>query len=1161
MERGVKIVILQYTFMLMMLGVTVQAQPVLVDEIPRGSKNFTKIGDLVYFISGDSLLRTDGTAEGTILLKRGMDNAGDFEEFDGVFYFANAQDPGLSYGKWKELWRSDGTPSGTFILKTSSEYDLEIVDHTPSFLFFKASDISTGLELYRTNGTIAGTALVKDINPGTADGYFDMGAVVGNFLFFAGNNGSSGLELWKSDGTSGGTVMVKDISPGAGNGFHGGSVLSYNGLFYFSGNTVENGIEPWVSDGTDSGTQLLQDIVPGPESSDFMEFKIGNNGVVYFFVFPREHEGTYRGAGDLWKTSGTPGSTARIKTIAYEDSDYHSFLIYKGKVYFFVWETALSGFGGVENALWVTDGTTEGTQRVFGLYTFEGGLTYFEVVNDYMLFYGNHQGYPSPLFKSDGTTDGTTVLTRFNSAGYHMGPRDLTRVDDLLFYGDHDGPAYEGTPDNPGDYYQLFQSDAITTQSVRSIYGGSYIGTDDITEFNSKVLFTTQDDQHNSTDTRKRLWLYDPNKPAENTAFFTLVNADTDEDIQQLNEADIIAIDENTNINIRYNPLETPGSVVFKVDDVATRTETAPPYSLAGDVNGDYAPWQQANPGTYKLTAIPYSEAGGNGTAGEALIINFTIEGESGTEDCLASGTILREYWDGISGNYVSAIPTDKEPTSTNQLTLFEGPTNFDTNYGTRIRGYICPPSTGNYTFWIASNDNSELWLSTDDNPANKVRVAQVTGATNPREWGKFSSQKSTSIHLTASKRYYIEALHKQGVGTDNIAVGWQLADGTMERPIPGNRLSPFSGGDSNMLPAVTITHPEMEQTFDAPATINIEANATDADGSIVKVEFFEGSTKIREDLTSPYGYTWSDVPAGTYILTAKAFDDKGGNSTSAPVNVTVRDESTASGTITREYWSGVQGDKVSDIPVHTASTGTGELTLFEAPSNIGTNYGTRIRGYIFPPVSGDYYFYISSNDHSELWLSNTEDPSDKIMIAYVRGATGIRQWNKFASQRSAPIALTEGNTYYIEALHKQGIGTDNLAVGWRMPDGTFERPIPGNRLLPFEFNPAFTGIQAFNTTGSQHEVGYKQVNIYPNPLQSVNPELTISGYEGIAEPVETQIEIISMTGEVIYTEIISCGGNCHAYIMKINEQLVPGVYMVNLKTNGARLSKRLLVR
>ena len=75
-------------------------------------------------------------------------------------------------------------------------------------------------------------------------------------------------------------------------------------------------------------------------------------------------------------------------------------------------------------------------------------------------------------------------------------------------------------------------------------------------------------------------------------------------------------------------------------------------------------------------------------------------------------GAISREVWTGISGTTVANIPVGAPPNVTDTLPSFEAPTDWADNYGTRLRGYITAPVTGDYTFWIASDDNSELWLS-----------------------------------------------------------------------------------------------------------------------------------------------------------------------------------------------------------------------------------------------------------------------------------------------------------------------------------------------------------------------------------------------------------------------------------------------------------------
>jgi hypothetical protein len=90
-----------------------------------------------------------------------------------------------------------------------------------------------------------------------------------------------------------------------------------------------------------------------------------------------------------------------------------------------------------------------------------------------------------------------------------------------------------------------------------------------------------------------------------------------------------------------------------------------------------------------------------------------------------------------------------------------------------------------------------------------------------------------------------------------------------------------------NKLPTISITSPVNGNTFTAPAGIVINATASDADGAIAKVEFYNGSTKLGEDGSSPYSFTWSNVGAGTYTIKAVATDDRGGQST-AQLNVVV---------------------------------------------------------------------------------------------------------------------------------------------------------------------------------------------------------------------------------------------------------------------------------
>ena len=72
--------------------------------------------------------------------------------------------------------------------------------------------------------------------------------------------------------------------------------------------------------------------------------------------------------------------------------------------------------------------------------------------------------------------------------------------------------------------------------------------------------------------------------------------------------------------------------------------------------------------------------------------------------------------------------------------------------------------------------------------------------------------------------------MHKESTGRDNLAVGWQLPNGTLQRPMPTSSLSPF---DINYLPNASITSPANGFSTVAPANITINANANDIDGTI----------------------------------------------------------------------------------------------------------------------------------------------------------------------------------------------------------------------------------------------------------------------------------------------------------------------------------------
>ncbi len=160
------------------------------------------------------------------------------------------------------------------------------------------------------------------------------------------------------------------------------------------------------------------------------------------------------------------------------------------------------------------------------------------------------------------------------------------------------------------------------------------------------------------------------------------------------------------------------------------------------------------------------------------------------------TGSMTREYWSGINETGVAALTGNpaypNNPTSTSYPTSFAAPLEIGDYYGTRMHGFLVPPVSGNYTFWIAADDQSELWLSPGSEVSAAVKIAGNTEWTSPSEWTKYPSQQSAPIALRAGFRYYIRALHAETYGPqDNMSVAWQ-GPGFAREVIPGSALIRF---------------------------------------------------------------------------------------------------------------------------------------------------------------------------------------------------------------------------------------------------------------------------------------------------------------------------------------------------------------------------------
>jgi len=193
-------------------------------------------------------------------------------------------------------------------------------------------------------------------------------------------------------------------------------------------------------------------------------------------------------------------------------------------------------------------------------------------------------------------------------------------------------------------------------------------------------------------------------------------------------------------------------------------------------------------------------------------------------------------------------------------------------------------------------------------------------------------------------------------------------------------------------------------------------------------------------------------------------------------------------GAIKREVWREVPGNKVEEFLLYAAAnpqpTETAEVDRLETPEDQADNYGQRLRGYLHPPLDGAYVFSIRANAEGVLDLSTDANAAHKRRI-----------------ETGSPITLQAGQAYYLEAWHKESTGRDYFSIGWTLPDGTSEAPIPGGRLsVEHRIAPPhakqFIALQAVTATSS----GGNEVRIVHDAIRTSGPSPAVEEYEVIFE-------------------------------------------------------------
>jgi len=193
-------------------------------------------------------------------------------------------------------------------------------------------------------------------------------------------------------------------------------------------------------------------------------------------------------------------------------------------------------------------------------------------------------------------------------------------------------------------------------------------------------------------------------------------------------------------------------------------------------------------------------------------------------------------------------------------------------------------------------------------------------------------------------------------------------------------------------------------------------------------------------------------------------------------------------GKVDLRYYDNILGSKLTELlesPKYPDNPDEViELTSLEMDRNRGDNYGALARGYIVPSVSGEYTFFVSGDDQTQLWLSTDSGEENLSLIASVTGYTTPNRYNKYSSQTSPIQSLSRGNRYYFELRFKEGRGDDHFSVAWQGP-GINQQVIGSDHIHSFGRPPSDAEL----TNAEAYSLGYRVGFLDSAEALTFNPE------------------------------------------------------------------------
>lgn len=439
-----------------------------------------------------------------------------------------------------------------------------------------------------------------------------------------------------------------------------------------------------------------------------------------------------------------------------------------------------------------------------------------------------------------------------------------------------------------------------------------------------------------------------------------------------------------------------------------------------------------------------YFQLRASGAGGATTDIRLTLFCNFATGTSVVGATENR--WTVTSSATLSNFNYNTTPTTTATRTTLAITSNTADNYIRRLSGYLLVPATGDYTFWLASDDDGQFLLSPDANPANLGRLCTVNGYTDVRAWTSQAGQKSAPVSLRAGQVCYFEARQREYSGGDHLEVAWTGPGIATQTDIGGtNIVRSLNASSSSMILSARPTLPA------GHVLANLTTTGTVSNWSIVEGDP-DGLFAVNASGVFTLAKPASLSPRFRIYRPLVAARRSDGTTAFFEVQVC----SPCRPGMTEELWTGKTGSLVSDFNFAAppaAANSSQLLSTAERPAT-GSQYARKISGWFIAPATGRHRFWLTANhpggayaNSAEFWISPTDQPEEAVRKSWVESPKQNGDFDRSPHQWTDPIELIAGKAYYYEVRQKNGGSSgDHVSLAWTGPasENSFGSTAPG---------------------------------------------------------------------------------------------------------------------